>query len=142
MLCASQSERIPKVSPVLLDQTGRLDHREIARQLISSLRSRTVEYKSSTRNDEIQFDGIPLAVEMIRVVASTQRRYRHSWRYDVRRMQQVVSKEIHNALGHTSQEDNLGESDFLDDSLPYDTFTVLIALIVLIISTCYLLFFS
>jgi hypothetical protein len=135
ILCVWQSERLPEVTSVLLNRTGRLEHREIARHLISSLRSRTLEYESSIRKDDVHLDGLSKAVSLLRVVAATQREHA-PWR-STPLMQQVISRTLVDSLQPVHSEQ--GETGVFEEELPYDAFTVLIALIVVLSTGIYIL---
>jgi hypothetical protein len=135
ILCVWQSERLPEVSSVLLNRTGRLEHTEIARHLISSLRSRTLEYESSTTKDNVHLDGLSKAVSLLRLVAETHREHA-PWR-STQLMQQVISRTLVDSLQPVHSEQ--GETGLLEEELPYDAFTVLVALIVVLSTGIYIL---
>lgn len=135
VLCVSQRKHTTVISKAFLDQTGKLDHQEIARQLISSFRSRTRQ-KESPKTDKSKPLGLSLALETIELVAQTKRRYGHKWD-NVQKMQEIVSLEIKTAL--IENQTNKKEGSNLGDEVPFDTFTVLSAYLVLIALCLYLL---
>jgi hypothetical protein len=138
VICVTQSSRLPNVS-LLLNQTGTVEHRDVARKLISVLRRHTVDHDSSTVDDSVRLDGLSRAIALLRLVGKSQRSNR-PWD-STRHMQQALSQVVTDSLCPVvvSSKHHQGEMEFLEDDLPYDSFTVLVAWIVVLSSGMYVL---
>ena len=131
VLCISQSERLPIQTnhPPLLDDSGKLDSREIAVQLLSLIRRRHLQDES---NKVVKLDGLSRAVSLVEQVAETHQENR-PWK-DAQHMQKTITQAIHNGFSQTRKEQSM-----FDQQEPYDTLTVLVAWMVVFSSILYVL---
>jgi hypothetical protein len=157
LLCVSQSDRGDPLERLPVGPDGEMDPREVAVQLLRLLRERNKNnhnhnaeggetmissLPNKNRNNEHQrwLDGMTRAVAVLRQVAVSHRD--HGPWMTLSQMQEVSTLAARDALfenKHPSSSSIIEEPSFFDEQHPYDTFTVLVAWLVLLSCTVYVI---
>jgi hypothetical protein len=146
-------------------QLQQLDHRQVAVELLKLLRRRNAAATKKNSNESpppeeenaSRLDGMSTAISIVKSVAEAQRTH-VPWE-SIAQMQRVASQAARDAVSHRDDDNNNNNhttassssssslssveqqppNAFFDDQQPYDTFTVLIAWLVLLSSGLYIL---